>query len=133
MAAVIKFPERPPKIELGTGGDETIGSLLARKRFMEGPRPATKRRIGSLATRKARNAIQRDADTMESCLLWLFQIAKADHDPRAIATMIEHWDNYTEFNPLNSHEDCERVLKMIGDVIAEYKKRFPIPPPRLVK
>lgn len=132
MADIIKFRGKPP-VPDGIGDEETIGSLLRRKRYLEGPPKPRNKRRGSVPMRKALRALEGDAQTVENCLRWLRQVAEADHDPRALVAMIEQFNSFPTWNPLNSYDDCDRLLAMIERVVVEYRKRFKAPPPRLVK
>lgn len=135
MDNVIKFRGKPPKPD-GIGDQETIGSRLRRKRYMEGPPKPPNKRRGNITMRRALKAIEADAQTIDSCLRWLRHVAESDHDPRALVAMMEERftsDDFQDLNTLNSWEDCGRLLAMIESVIVEYRKQFKAPPPRLVK
>lgn len=57
-----------------------------------GRQPRRKRRLGSVASRKALKELNRDADTIECCLMWLLEIVRSGHDPRAIAAFVDEYD-----------------------------------------
>jgi hypothetical protein len=119
-------------LEYGEDGEETIGSLLRRKLAAEGPRPRGKRRLGAHAMRRARAELEADGWRVENIIRHLMAMAKSGHDPRAIAAMIEH-EQIRSFNPANSAAECDVVVALFSAVMAEYRKRFPTPKPKVVR
>lgn len=128
----------PEPIPDGVGDQETIGSLLARKRWADGPKAPrpTKRKLGAVAMRKALNAVADDAWTMQSCFLWMRQVMEREHDTRALAALIEHWGEDSvaaSCDPARSWEECQRLLEFLTAFMSEYQRRFPMPRPKAVK
>lgn len=117
MADIIKFRPRP-EIE------DTIGDAYARMRKVRGPKPRNTQRRGSPTVRKVLREIVLDSLAAENCLRRLRYVADADHDPRALVALMDQFEEFPEWNALNSQDECDRLLATIERVIAEYRKRF---------
>lgn len=129
MGKVVDLASRLPAPKPdGIGDQETIGSIMRRMRHARGQfGPPGKRRLGSVASRKALRAITDDAGTLESCLVWLRAIVGRDHDPRALAAYIDEYE-WFEF----SRDDLDAILVLLAAVLAERAKRLPRRKPRAV-
>lgn len=120
---VIRIERVPPvpQPEFGTGGEETIGSLLRRMRHERGPEPKLKR--ATIASRRAMKELVSDAQTMEFCFRWLAQIAAKGHDPRALGELIDHWDT-DQFDALHSQAEADDVLELVEQVLDTYRMKL---------
>lgn len=107
--------------------EPTIGELYAKMK--KGAAPNRKRRLGNVAMRKARDSLVDDAGGLESCFQWMLQIVERDHDPRGLAAFL---DEYEEWAVFKNDGDVDRLLGFLETVLAERRKRFPLPKPRLV-
>lgn len=52
-----------------------------------------KRRLGSVAMRKARDELERHAWAVANNLTWLREIVKANPDPRGVEAMMDDWED----------------------------------------